>query len=584
MKRRILWINLGLVAVLIAAGVGIYYWMFAPKTAEATSGRTVAVQQGDVSETVTATGTVSTAGIVELSFAEGGTVTKVKVAQGDTVEENQALAAVDDTSAQQAVEQAKQSYAQAVTSKQQSGLSLQQAQQAVTDAQNNAKLNKQSLEQAVTKAKQDLADAKTSWSTTCLDPNGVCPSTDAWAQLRDAEAQVKSAQTAYDQAVQNGTADETTQNIKLKQAATNLDLAESKAETACNTNASSNDCISATQNITSAQQNYETAQNSANTAAIQRQQNLVNADAKITSANVALKKLQSSLAENAADAVTAAQQALDSAQLAKTKGIASDQQSIQNAQEQVANQQVSNQSVDTGAGSTTADEAAIVVARSNLQAAEDAVDDTVLRSPVAGTVASVTVDKGDAAAAGTAVVTVIPDASFEIVASFSEADALKVAVGQKATVTFDALTGESATGTVTAVDILPSTSEGSNVTTYSATITLDDAPEGVRQGMSASVVVTTNEATDVLWVPSAAVSTAGGQSTVTVRANGVDTVTVVQTGLAGDSGTEITSGLTAGQQIVIDTSTDSGTSGFGFPGGGFGGGGGAVRIGGGGPP
>jgi macrolide-specific efflux system membrane fusion protein len=181
-------------------------------------------------------------------------------------------------------------------------------------------------------------------------------------------------------------------------------------------------------------------------------------------------------------------------------------------------------------------------------------------------------------------VTLIPHASYEVVASFSEADALKVKVGQAATVTFDALTDGTATGTVSAVDILPTT--GNNVTTYGATITLSDVPDGLRQGMSASVVLTVDEATDVLWVPTAAITTAGGQSTVTIRKDGVESTVQVHTGLAGDSGTEITSGVAEGDRLVVSTSGTTGGAG-GFPMGGIPGGGVAVFRGGGpagGPP
>ena len=96
--------------------------------------------------------------------------------------------------------------------------------------------------------------------------------------------------------------------------------------------------------------------------------------------------------------------------------------------------------------------------------------------------------------------------------------------------------------------------------------------------MSASVVVTTAEATDVLWAPTAAITTTGGSSTVTVRTNGVDAIVAVTTGLAGDTGTEITSGVAVGDELVV--STTDGSGGFTFPVGGIPGG----LSGGGGPP
>ena len=65
----------------------------------------------------------------------------------------------------------------------------------------------------------------------------------------------------------------------------------------------------------------------------------------------------------------------------------------------------------------------------------------------------------------------------------------------------------------------------------------------LRLGQTASVSITTATKSGVLNVPSAAVSTVGDISTVTVRKDGKDTTTVVQIGLVGDSATEITSGL-----------------------------------------
>lgn len=585
MKRRIVWINAGLALLLVAVGAGAYFWLFAPKSEVATSGRTVSVQKGDVSETVTATGTVETAGTLELSFSTAGTVDAVKVEQGDTVKADQKLATLDDSAAQASVTSAQSSYVQAVNSAKSSSLTLAQAQQAVKDAEASAKLNKTGYEQAVSTARQNLAEAKSSWSDSCLDPNGTCPDTDAWAQLRAAEADVANAKTAYEQAVQNATQDETTQDISIKHAATNLQTAQDNYGTACSTYGSgSTQCTSAYNSYISAQQAYETAANSQNASKISGQQSLVNADAKVTAANVSLKKLQASLQKQNAQDVQTAQEAVESALLAQKKGLASDEKSIQSAKDQVASLQASDAAVSTSAGTISADQAAIEVAKAGLEEAQSNLSATVLRSPVKGTVASIDIEKGDTVTAGTTVATVIPKASYQIVASFSEADALKLAVGQKATVTFDALS-ETAEGTVTEVDILPTSSTSgtsSSVTTYNATITIDQAPDDVRQGMSASVVVTTDDASDVLWVPTAAVTTAGGQSTVTVRTNGVDSTVVVETGLEGDSGTEITSGLTEGQQVVIDTSSTESTSTSRFPAGGglgFGGGGGQ-----GGPP
>jgi multidrug efflux pump subunit AcrA (membrane-fusion protein) len=132
----------------------------------------------------------------------------------------------------------------------------------------------------------------------------------------------------------------------------------------------------------------------------------------------------------------------------------------------------------------------------------------------------------------------------------------------------------------------------SNVVTYDVTITLDDAPSTVKVGMTADVSVVVQTATDVLELPSAAITTTGPISTVTVVSNGTKKVTRVTTGLVGDSTTQIDSGLKVGQVVAepvasvsAATTTGSGLTGGGLGGGltgggGFFGGGGGGRFGG----
>ena len=103
-----------------------------------------------------------------------------------------------------------------------------------------------------------------------------------------------------------------------------------------------------------------------------------------------------------------------------------------------------------------------------------------------------------------------------------------------------------------------------NVVTYAVTVTLDGKASAVRIGQSATMTITTGTATDVLVAPTAAVTTLGTRSTVTLRVNGVDTPVAVQTGLVGATGTEITDGLAEGDTLVIPTATTTtGTTGTG---------------------
>lgn len=184
----------------------------------------------------------------------------------------------------------------------------------------------------------------------------------------------------------------------------------------------------------------------------------------------------------------------------------------------------------------------------------------------------------------------------QVIAGFAEADATRVAIGQPATVTFSALTSTTVPGRVTAVSA--TSTVVSNVVTYNVTVALQNPPTTVKPGMTTTVSVVVASAGNVLELPTSAISTAGRASTVTVLQNGKQTVQPVAVGLVGDTSTQILSGLSAGDVVVIPTATvssgGSGTGssrngtvgGFGGLGGGLGGGGlgggGAVRIGGGG--
>jgi macrolide-specific efflux system membrane fusion protein len=170
----------------------------------------------------------------------------------------------------------------------------------------------------------------------------------------------------------------------------------------------------------------------------------------------------------------------------------------------------------------------------------------------------------------------------QVSGSFAESDATKLKVGQPANITWSALSGARATGKVATIS--PTATVSSGVNSYAVVVSLDSAPAGVRIGQTTTVAVTVGEADNVLRVPAAAVSSAGGRHTVTVLDNGVATLTIIQVGVLGDAFDEVTSGLTEGQtvQLPLPSSAGTGANNFRFGGGGLGGGGGFVGGGGGG--
>ena len=151
-----------------------------------------------------------------------------------------------------------------------------------------------------------------------------------------------------------------------------------------------------------------------------------------------------------------------------------------------------------------------------------------------------------------------------IPADVSEADIGAVKVGDAASIVFAALTdaadpdGTTVAGTVSEVDLTSTVS--SSVVDYGVTISLTTVPATLRLGQSATVTITTASKSDVLELSSTAITTLGTRKTVTVENGKADSVVTVQTGLTGDGMTEITSGLTAGQTVVIPSTTTTSTA------------------------
>lgn len=170
---------------------------------------------------------------------------------------------------------------------------------------------------------------------------------------------------------------------------------------------------------------------------------------------------------------------------------------------------------------------------------------------------------------------VVPQGGVQAEVNLSEVDAVKVASGQKVTLTLDALLGKTFTGKIILVNTNGQVSSG--VTTYPATIAFDTAPGKIYPKMAVSAKIIVSVKDDVLLVPSTSVQTVGSQTTVRVLRNERAVSVPVEVGEANDTQTEIVSGLTEGETVITGggqttSSRSSNQGGSVFGGGGFGGG------------
>ena len=214
----------------------------------------------------------------------------------------------------------------------------------------------------------------------------------------------------------------------------------------------------------------------------------------------------------------------------------------------------------------------------NLEAAEADVAATTLKAPIAGTITAINGSVGNVAGSGstssgtgstgqggtsgttgsgststttstsgTGFVDIADLKTLQVVASFPEADAIKIKAKQSATVTLNAEPGSSLSATLTSVSPTPTTTNG--VVSYSATFTLAKVPATARIGQTANVSVQTAKAANVLYVPTTAVVTSGTTHTVTMADGGGSRE--VQIGVQGGSFTQITEGLDEGERIEL---------------------------------
>ncbi|KKU16187.1 MAG: Efflux transporter, RND family, MFP subunit [Candidatus Giovannonibacteria bacterium GW2011_GWB1_45_9b] len=194
----------------------------------------------------------------------------------------------------------------------------------------------------------------------------------------------------------------------------------------------------------------------------------------------------------------------------------------------------------------------VTQAENSLLDARQKLADYFIRAPFDGVIAVVNVEKGYSVSASTVVTTIITKQRTAKIA-FNEVDVAKVKIGQKVTLTFDAIEGLSISGEVAEIDSIGTVSQG--VVNYNVKIVFDTQDDRVKPGMSVSAAVITDVKQDVLLVPNSAVKSDGNGQYVEFLINNAPQSQSVEAGLSNDTMTEIKSGIKEGDKIVIQTIT-----------------------------
>ncbi len=174
----------------------------------------------------------------------------------------------------------------------------------------------------------------------------------------------------------------------------------------------------------------------------------------------------------------------------------------------------------------------------------------LLRAPFDGTVTDIAPKVGEVTPANEPVITLVSDAAFEVIARIPEIDITKVHEDDRAVLVFDAKDSERVPAYVAFLSPLASPVDG--VAYFDATITMDEVPEWVREGLNADVEIVIDERTDVARLPRRFIAERDGASYVSIVENGNVTEQLVSVSAVGTDGYAAVD-LPAGTVVTVPT-------------------------------
>jgi len=495
------------------------------------------VEQGTLMISVSSTGQIEASDQIDVRPKASGEVTAVLVAEGQQVKAGQTLAYIDATNAQQAVKNA-------------------------TIALESATISLQKLQRNQT---VDAASATDDLEQAYVDAMGAM--SDAFLKLPDLITEARGI--LYDDTLKGVCSPNECQygNLVSDEADTELAVAISRAE---------NDYAEVREVYDTTFANYRTLRHD---AAAEEIIAMLDATKNVTELLAQTAKSEQNLLDLVVDDMTdqaakngftakipaqltiyqdATGSALSSLNSILSK-LNSIRRAIQSAQKSLTDSTFSDP-LDLASQKNT-----VAQREDDLREANRELANCVIRAPIAGVVSAVNVKRGDTASSGTAVATVVSSKRLAVVA-LNEADIADVLVGQKVTLTFDAIEDLTMTGVIANIDQLGTTAQG--VVSYGVTIALDTQDIRIRPGMSISANIITNIIQNALMVPSAAVKTQNGTAFV----QAIDGATPeqlasiggfvadtpprqieVKVGASNDTMTQIISGVAVGDTIVART-------------------------------
>lgn len=189
----------------------------------------------------------------------------------------------------------------------------------------------------------------------------------------------------------------------------------------------------------------------------------------------------------------------------------------------------------------------------SLEETKKNLDDYSIKSPIDGVVLSKSYKKDDSIdsnSRGTTLMVVANMSKVKFDMEIDELDISKVKKGQKVLITSEALEGEEFVGKVTSVAEEGTSTNG--VTNYTVQVTIDE-PGNLKSGMNVDAIIIIEDKSDVLLVPSLAVTKEGTKYYVYVGEE--KEKRYIEIGVSDNTNVEVVSGLKEGEKIVYGSSS-----------------------------
>lgn len=191
-------------------------------------------------------------------------------------------------------------------------------------------------------------------------------------------------------------------------------------------------------------------------------------------------------------------------------------------------------------------ELAVKIAQENL-------DDTILYSPVSGTLINMDKKVGESVTDEQDVAVVHENNQVKATTKVIEYDINQLKLEQLVYISAEALPDEDFTGKVSNIDILPS-SDSSGLVSYAVEITIINPTPDLRDGMTCTASFILKEVKDCLIVPFKAVKVVNGKQLVTVVDNfGEHIDKTIKTGFTDGTNVEVTEGLKVNDTVILST-------------------------------